>query len=139
MSMCNCGCKCNCTVAAVIVSAIIGVLAAFFQITGVIVATPVFLWVVLGLAVVYLGILMVSSALACGCEIPMRTCTALNELLIGILGTVLFAVILLGVGIVATSVINAILAGLLLFFASLLLTGSVCLVRSLFDCGTYSE
>lgn len=137
--MFNCGCKCNCTAAAVVISAIIGVLAAFFQITGVIVATPVFLWVLLGIAVVYLGILVVSAALACRCEIGLCACMALNTLLVGILGTVLFAVILLGVGIIATSVVNAILLGVLLFFASLVLTGSVCLVRSLFGCGAYSD
>jgi hypothetical protein len=123
----------------VVISAIIGVLAAFFQITGVIVATPVFLWVLLGIAVVYLGILVVSAALACRCEVGLCVCMALNTLLVGILGTVLFAVILLGVGIIATSVVNAILLGVLLFFASLVLTGSVCLVRSLFGCGAYSD
>ena len=139
MSMFNCSCKCSCTAAAIVISAIIGVLAAFFQITGVIVATPVFLWVLLGIAVVYLGVLVISSALACRCDARLCVCMALNALLVGILGTVLFAVILLGVGIVATSVINAILVGLLLFFASLLLTGSVCLVRSLFGCGSYSD
>ena len=139
MSIFNCGCKCNCTAAAVIVSAIIGVLTAFFQITGVIVATPVFLWVLFGIAVVYLGVLLIASAFACRCDIRLCVCRALNALLVGILGTVLFAVILLGVGIVATSVINAILAGLLLFFASLLLTGSVCLVRGLMGCSSYTD
>ena len=53
----------------------------------------------------------------------------LNTLLAGVLG-----VILLAVGIVATSILSAILVGVLLFFFSLTLTSTACLVRSLADC-----
>lgn len=133
---CNYSCRCRCTLAALIVSAVIGVLTAFFQITGVITVAPVFLWVVLGIGVVYLGILVVAAALArsgeaCGCR-----CSVLNTLLIGILGAIGFAAVLLAVGIVATSPLSAILVGLLLFFFSLTLTSSACLVRHLADCGS---
>lgn len=55
MSLFSCDSKCNCTIAAIIVSAIVGVVTAFLQITGVITVAPVFLWVVFGIAVVYLG------------------------------------------------------------------------------------
>lgn len=132
---CNCSCKCGCTAAAVIVSVIVGVIAAFLQITGVITVAPVFLWVALGIAVVYLGVLVVATALArrseqCGCK-----CETLNTLLTGILGTILFSVVLLAVGITATSVVSAILVGLLLAFLSLTLTGSACFVRCTADCG----
>ena len=64
MPLCHCNCRCSCTVAALIVSAILGVLAAFLQITGVITATPVFLWVALGIAVVYLCVQAVAASLA---------------------------------------------------------------------------
>lgn len=135
MSLFNCSCKCNCTVAAVVASVIIGVLTAFFQITSVIAVLPIFLWVVFGIAVVYLGVLVVATALArrserCGC-----LCTVLNTLLLGILGSILLSVILLAFGIVATDVISAILVGLLLFFFSLTLTSSACFIRCLTDCG----
>ena len=135
MSLFRCDCRCRCTLAAIIISAIIGVLTAFFQITGTIVIAPVFLWVVFGIAVVYLAVLVVASSLAhrtepCGC-----VCELLNALLSGILGSILFAAVLLAVGIVATSVISAILVGLLLFFFSLTLTASGCYVRCLADCG----
>ena len=135
MSLISCSSRCRCTVAAIIVSAILGVLTAFFQITGVITVAPVFLWVVFGIAVGYLAVLVVATALArrteqCGC-----ICELLNTLLIGILGSILFAVVLLAVGIVATSVVSAILVGLLLFFFSLTLTASACFVRCLSDCG----
>ena len=56
-------------------------------------------------------------------------------MLIGILGAILFAVVLLAVGIVATSVFNAILVGLLLFFFTLALTATACLVRCFAECG----
>lgn len=134
MSLCGCNFKCNCAAAAVIASVIIGIITAFLQITAVITVTPVFLWVVFGIAIVYLGVLVVSAALTrtqpCHC-----LCTVLNVLLVGILGAILFAVILLAVGITATSVISAILVGLLVLFFSLMLTSSACLVRCLNDCG----
>lgn len=134
MSNFGCYCKCSCRIAAVIASVIIGVVTAFLQITGVITVAPVFLWVAFGIAVVYLGVLVVAAALSGAEEAAGCLCTALNALLIGILGTVLFALVLLAVGIVATSILSAILVGILLFFFSLTLTSTACLVRSLAGC-----
>ena len=134
MPLCNCNCRCGCTGAALIASAILGVLTAFLQITGVITVTPAFLWVAFGIAVVYLGVQVVAAALT-GC--PERSacrCTALNAMLAGILGTILLSLILLSVGIVATSVISAILVGLLLFFLGLTLSSTACYVRALVGC-----
>ena len=133
---CDCNCKCRCSLAALVVSAIIGVLTAFFQITGAITVTPVFLWVVFGIGVVYLGLLVVTigpvrRSETCGCA-----CGILNTLLLAVLGAILLAVVLLAFGITATSVISAILVGLLLFFFWLILASSACLVRCLADCGS---
>lgn len=130
----SCGCKTDCVVRALIVSAIIGVLTAFLQITAVITVTPAFLWVALGIAVVYLGVLTLATARARYAEQRCGCCRALNSVLAGILGTALFAVVLLAVGIVVTSVVSAILVGLLLFFLALILTGTACLVRCFADC-----
>lgn len=135
MALFNCNSKCNCTLAAVVISVIVGVIAAFLQITGVITVAPVFLWVAFGIAVVYLGVLVVATAVArrtdqCSCK-----CDTLDALLVGILGTIAFAVVLLAVGIVATSIISAILVGLLLLFLTLTLTSSACFVRCTADCG----
>lgn len=132
---CNCNCRCRCTLVALVISAIIGVFTAFFQITGLITVAPAFLWVVFGIGVVYLGILVVATALARREETCRCSCSIFNTLLIAILGAILFAVILLAVGIVATSVLSAILVGLLLFFFTLTLTGSACLVLCLSGCG----
>ena len=135
MVTCNCTCRCNCTLGAIIAALIVGVLAAFFQITAAITVTTAFLWVVLGIAVVYLATLVIASALSRRSDSGICRCSALNTLLAGILGTILFAVVLLGFGIVATSVVSAILVGLLLGFFALTVTATACYVRAAADCG----
>ena len=132
MSHFGCNCKLSCCATAIIVSAIIGVLASFFQITGMITITTAFLWVALGIAVVYLALLLVSTALAG--ESAQGCCTTISTVLTAILGTILFALVLLAVGIVATSVISAILVGLLLFFLALTFTATACYIHCLTGC-----
>lgn len=132
MSMCNC--KCSCTVAGIVASLIVGIIAAFLQITAVITVAPVFLWVALGIGVGFLGILTLRAGTSCCVRNNACSCAALNALLIGILGTILSSVILLSVGIVATSVLSAILIGILLFFLSLTLSEAACYVRTLAAC-----
>lgn len=134
MSIYGCHYQCSCRLFAVLASVIIGVVTAFLQITGTVTATPVFLWVVFGVAVAYLGVLVVAAALSGRGDPTGCVCSALNALLIGILGSVLFALVLLAVGIVATSVLSAILVGITLFFFALMLTGTACLVRYLVNC-----
>ena len=134
MRMLSCDCRCNCTLAAIILSALAGVLAAFLQVTAVITVTPVFLWVMFGIAVAYLVGLLVAAARGGGQDFSQCQCSALNTVLVGILGTVLFSLVLLAVGIVATSVVNAIIVGLTVGFFALILTATACLIRNLFDC-----
>ena len=128
MAILNCNCKDNCTLLAVAASLIIGVIAAFLQITGVIALTPAFLWVLFGVAV---GFLAIGVATSCcnRCEEACRG-SSLSALLTGALGTVLLSVILLGVTFAATSVVGALFTGALLFFFSLLLTSGACLIRA---------
>lgn len=134
MNLCNCNFKCNCAVAAVVAGLVLGVVAAFLQITAVIAVTPLFLTVAAVVAVVYLGVLVVGVALAERVGQGSCGCPSLNVALTGILGTVATAVILLAAGIVATSVISAILVGLLVLFITLMIAGIACLVRSIADC-----
>ena len=122
---CNCNCRCNCTVAAIIISAIVGVIATILQITAAITLAPIFLGIAFGIAVLYLGVLVVTAALAGGTEGRSCICNALNTLLVGILVVV---------GIAATSIISAILVGLLLFFLTLTIVTTACLIRYLADC-----
>ena len=134
MTLTNCTCRCKCSVAALIISAVVGVITAFLQIAGVITVTPVFLWVTFGIAIVYLGLLLLTTALAGNNERQRCACIDLTTLLVGILGTILFAAVLLAVGIVATSFASAILLGLLLFFFALALTATACLAREIMNC-----
>ena len=128
MSFCNCSSRFNCTYAAVVASIAVGVITAFLTIMGVIALTPAFLWVTLGVAAVYLAVVLIATAIS---QQHTDHCSALTALLLGILGTVLFSIILLAVSFAATSVIGAIFAGVLLFFLSLTFTATACYVRCL--------
>ena len=134
MTLCNC--KCSCTLFAAAASLILGIIAAFLQITGTITVTVTLLWVLAGVSVAYLGILLLTSGVQQNCSRCGCLCSALNTLLIGALGTILFAAILLAIGIVATSVISAILVGLLTASFALLIISNVCVIRYLFDCNS---
>ena len=136
MSLCNCSCKCRCTTVALVVSAIIGILTSFLQITGTITVTSVFLWVVFGIGIVGLGLFVVTAALARRADRCECLCNTLSALLLGLLGTILLSVVLLALGIVATSILDAILVGLLLFSLSLAITEAACFVRCLLNCGS---
>ncbi len=129
-----CDCRNKCTCASIIASIIIGIVAGILRITGVITVTPAFAWVTFAIAVVYLAVLLITSrrrnTSECGCNI----CEILTLLLTGILGTILTSVILLAIVFVATSVIGAIITGALLFFFTLTVTSTACLVKCVSDC-----
>lgn len=133
MTLCNC--KCSCSLYSAIVALILGVVAAFLQITGTITVTTAFLWVVFGIAIGYLGILLLSAGVCPQCRQSSCVCNALWGLLTGALGSVLLSVVLLAVGIVATSILSAILVGLLILSFTLLIANAACLIRHQFDCG----
>ena len=130
-----CNCRISCTLLAVVASIIIGIITAFLRITAVIPVTPAFLWVALGIAVVYLGITLISTAVTQRCNLKACClCPALSTQLAGVLGTSLLAVVLLAIEFAATSIIGAIITGALLAFLSLILTSTVCLIKCIADC-----
>lgn len=132
----SCGCKSDCAGIAIVASIIIGIITAFLRFTAVITVTPAFLWVTLGIAVVYLAILLAVSPTIrrSGC-----VCTNLPVLLTGILGTILTSVILLAITFVATSVIGAIITGALLLFFSLIITSVACLIKCIAGCADIGD
>ena len=136
MSMldCNCNCRCRCNLTALIASLLIGVIAAFLRITGVLTVSTTFLWAAFIIAVVYLAALILSMALVGRKEACACLCTNLRALVAGALGAILFALVLLLIDVAAASVIGAILVGLLLFFFALLFASSACLIKCLADC-----
>ena len=130
----NCGCRNNCTLLAIIASLIIGFVTILLSITATITITPAFLWVVLGIAVVYLGLtLLKSDAFGESCYSEC-VCSALSALFTGILGAILASIILLAIQFAATSIIGAIISGALLFFLTLTITSTVCLIKCIANC-----
>lgn len=134
MTQSNCICRISCRLAAVIAALMLGVITAFLQITGVITVTVPFLAVAFGAAAVYLLAVLLAAALTDRTEYRPCRCSALQTVLLGILGTLLFSVILLAVRVVATSVVSAILVGLLAAALTLTFAGTACLVRCLAGC-----
>lgn len=126
-------CRVDCTLIAVITSLILGIITAFLRITGEITLTSAFLWVLLGIAVLFLAVTMITAAAfrQDGCD---NMCSSLTALLVGILGTILFSVILLAIDFATTSTAGAIFSGSLLFFFFLTLTSAACFSRCLLNC-----
>lgn len=134
MTQTNCICRISCRVAAIVAALVIGILTAFLQITGVFGATVPFLIVAFGVAAVYLLGVLLAVAMTGQTEYRFCRCSALRIVLIGILAALVLAVVLLVFGITATSIISAVLVGLLAAALTLIFAGTVCLVRCLADC-----
>ena len=127
-----CCCRSSCTLFAVIASIIVGFITILLRITAVITVTPAFLWVVFGIAVVYLAIAILKAGK--NTTASRCICPTLSVLLTGILGTILTSVILLAIEFAVTSIIGAIITGALLFFFSLTITSAACFVKCLAGC-----
>ncbi len=134
MTFSNCETKMNCTGIAVITSLILGIITAFLQITGVITIAPVLLQSAIIIALVFLLAVLIAVSLMQACDSCRSLCSVLSVLLLGILGSILFAIILLITGITATSVVSAILVGLLVFFFALLILATACLIKCIANC-----
>ena len=131
---CSCSCTNGCTVLSVIAAVIIGVVAPVLRITAAITVTPAFLWVLFGIAVVYLIATLAVSPYLKAVTPGRCLCAVLPLQLLGILGTVLTSVILLGITFVATSIPGAIITGLLLLFFTLIISSTACLIRCIANC-----
>lgn len=129
----GCSCKGGCTFTAVAVSLLLGIVASVLRYMAIITFTPAFLWVIFGIAVLYLAILIAATAIV-RCGENTCLCSVISALLAGILGTIAAAIILLAVEFAAASGIGTLIAGLCIFFFSLLITESACLVKCLANC-----
>lgn len=133
--MCNCNWRFNCTLTAVITAVIAGVVAAFLQILGIVTLTTAFVVGALIAGVAYLAVAFLAAAkLRQGDTRLCCLCRTLNTILVGVLGTILSSLVLLAVGITATSVLSAILVGILFFFLWLTLAATACFIRCAADC-----
>ncbi len=118
----------NCLTVAAVVSAVIGVVVALLRITGVITVTPTLLAVTFGIAVLYLAVMLLRGGQTYGC------CGTVNAVLAGILGTLFFSALLVAVPFAATSIIGAVLTGILAAFFVLIFIASVCLIQCVDRC-----
>lgn len=131
MALIDFECRCVCTIYSIISSIIFGIVAAILRFKGLIAFSPVFLWALFGVSAAVLVVLIAALAYGnqlreCKCK-----CTILNTLLAGILGTILFSVLLLGIGCIRSIAISAVLGGLLIAFFSLAVTNTACFVKCL--------
>ncbi|MBE7025318.1 MAG: hypothetical protein E7408_04615 [Ruminococcaceae bacterium] len=139
MSNFNCSCRPSCTAFAIVASIIVGIITAFLQFAGAITITPAFLWVALGVAVLFLALLLVLSYGFRSVSIQSCVCAGLPTVLVGILGSALLSVVLLAFPPVAASILFALLAGVLLAFLALILTAVACFIKCAAGCGCGSD
>ncbi len=137
MTRINCGCNGDCTGLAIVASVVIAIITGILSGLGLITLTPAFLWVLLGISVVYLAFLpinvtLIRNSVGCAC-----VSSVISALIYGELGTILLSIILLAEIFVVTSPITAILAAGLLGFFSLLITSTACLVRCAAVCAQH--
>ena len=129
MTECNYNCRPNCSAVAVVAALIIGTLTAILRFAAVITVTPAFFWVTLGIAVVYLAIALVASVFTRSSGRYGCLCANNTLFSVGVLGTILTSLILLGITFAATSVAGAVITGILLAFFTLLIASVVCIIR----------
>ena len=127
----SCGYKIDCTIISVMASIIVGIVTAIFRYTAIITITPVFLWVIFGIAAGFLLLAFVRPRTCCA-----NSCKRIPLLLavIGALVTVLAAVILLAITFAATSVLGAIIGGIAVGAFALTLTAGACYTLKTEDC-----
>lgn len=134
----NCNCKCHervdCSILAIGTAILVGVVAGILRYTAVITVAPLFLQVAFGIGLVTLAVLFVRALIGRGTTQGDCACAILSLLLLGILGTLLTSLILLGITFVATSVVGAILTGSLFAALALIVTTVACFIKCRANC-----
>ncbi len=117
----------DCLIIAVAASILIGIVTAILSATEIITLIPAFLWALLSVAVVYLLVTFVASSLR-RFDTPYCSKILITAFIVGILGTILFSILLLVLPIALASPAGIIFSGLLLASFSLIITSVSCLV-----------
>ncbi|MBQ4631333.1 MAG: hypothetical protein IJB70_10155 [Clostridia bacterium] len=134
MSKCNCGYRWDCIGISVVAGIFVAIITAFLTYSATITLTPAFLWVLFGIGVVYLGLNLLISSNTASAGTGACSCSLVPTLLAGVLGTIITSLILLGITFAATSVLGAIISGVLLGFFTLTLFSTVCLILCKTSC-----
>ncbi len=133
MSNSYCCCRRDCTTWAIVVSVVLGVLAVFLQVTGVITIGVAALTAALGVGLVALAVLLLAMATASGGD-GYCLCRSVTAALAGAIGTIVLAIVLLALALPATGLAFLLLSGLLVAAFTLLVASVVCLIRCLTGC-----
>ncbi len=134
MEICGCRPRCECALFSVIVSAVIGIIAAFLNFSGTIAVPLVILWVFFGVALGFLAISLVSASFRREKENSGCFCISLGTLFVGVLVTTLLSLVLIIFDIATAGILGSVITGLLFAGFSLTVTSAVCLAKSLFGC-----
>ena len=116
----------SCTCISLFLSIIVGIVGGVFQAVGIIAVTNFNVLAVFAVATAYLGITLLTSAIT---KIHYCCEKAMSRLLTGIVGTIVISSIMLITGISFFTVIYAIFTGILMLFATLMITSTVCVIR----------
>lgn len=131
--MTNCSCRFSCTGVAAVISAIVGVVTALLTVTGTITIAPLFFTVAAATAAGALVLLFLAAVFGrFGCSCCLQN--SIVAVLIGALGVLATTAVLTSVVFAATSILGAVITGLLLAFLSLIFVSYACLIRCLTDC-----
>ena len=103
-------CKCNCLIDAVI-SLALGIVIGLIYSTGILTGITTVIWIILGIAILTLILSLVNRKCLC----QNGECIAISAI-----GAIVFSIIALSITL-ATSIVYAIIIGILGFFASLFL------------------
>ncbi len=139
MSCNNCNCKAGCASWAIALSILVGIVTAILSFMAVITLTPVFTWVLFGIATLYLLLAPIISSAIRNNGVRGCICSILPIILIALLGTVLTALLLLAIPFAATSLLGAIITGLLLAFFTLIIASNACLAICTARCSGYDN
>ena len=136
MGFFNCNCKASCTGLGVLVSLVAGIVTLILTITGRIAISDIFAQVGFVVALVFLLLTFLLAIYLSDCEgrEGCCVCRGLGALDLGIFGTVMAALALLGIEFAATSFVGAFVYGAFAFFFVLIITSAICLTRCL-ACG----
>ena len=134
MTNVTCSSKCSCAVLAIILSLVVGVVAAMLTFMAVITVTPAFLWVLFGIATAYLLALPYRASVVRRIGTQACICSILPAVLVGLVGTVLASLALLGITFAATSIVGALVTGALLALFTLIITSTACLAKCITNC-----
>lgn len=131
---CNCGCNLSCKAIGILLSIVFGVLAGILFFFKALPCVTVSIWVALAIAVIVLIATIFAVFRSNSISDKVCLCRNISTLLVGVIGTIITAVVALALWLLPCSIFIATLIGLIAFFFVLTLSAVVCILLCLLDC-----